>query len=82
MATSYDLLIKQRSVIEFLAAEGCSAANIHARMKTVYDEMCISDCAVRKWEGEAFLQRILTGDESWIHHYDKECKAQSMEYRH
>ncbi|GFN78379.1 hypothetical protein PoB_000488500 [Plakobranchus ocellatus] len=28
MATSNDLLIKQRSVIEFLAAEGCSAANI------------------------------------------------------
>ncbi|GFO19621.1 histone-lysine N-methyltransferase SETMAR-like protein [Plakobranchus ocellatus] len=46
MATSNDLLIKQRSVIEFLAAEGCSAANVHARMKTVYGEMCIS---VRKW---------------------------------
>ncbi|GFO45591.1 histone-lysine N-methyltransferase SETMAR-like protein [Plakobranchus ocellatus] len=51
MAKSNDLLIKQRSVIEFLAAEGCSAANIHARMKTVYGEMCISDCAVRKWVG-------------------------------
>ncbi|GFO29637.1 transposase [Plakobranchus ocellatus] len=49
MATSKDLLIKQRSVIEFLAAEGYSAANIHTRMKTVYGEMCISDCAVRKW---------------------------------
>ena len=49
MATSNDLLIKQRSVIEFLAAEECSAANIHARMKTVYGAMCISDCAVRKW---------------------------------
>ena len=44
MATSTsDLLIKQRSVIEFLAAEGCSAANIHARIKTVYGVMCISD---------------------------------------
>ncbi|GFN81698.1 histone-lysine N-methyltransferase SETMAR-like protein [Plakobranchus ocellatus] len=49
MATSNDILIKERSVIEFLAAERCSAANIHARMKTVYGEMCISDCAVRKW---------------------------------
>ncbi|GFO10264.1 hypothetical protein PoB_003676900 [Plakobranchus ocellatus] len=38
MAMSNDLLIKQRSVIEFLAAEGCSAANIHARMKTVYGQ--------------------------------------------
>ncbi|GFO17236.1 histone-lysine N-methyltransferase SETMAR-like protein [Plakobranchus ocellatus] len=49
MATPNDLLIKQRSVIEFLAAEGCPTANIHARTKTVYHEMCISDCAVRKW---------------------------------
>ncbi|GFN80311.1 histone-lysine N-methyltransferase SETMAR [Plakobranchus ocellatus] len=49
MATSNDLLIKQRSIIEFLAPEGCSAASIRARMETVYGEMCISDCAVRKW---------------------------------
>ncbi|GFO48721.1 histone-lysine N-methyltransferase SETMAR-like protein [Plakobranchus ocellatus] len=49
MVTSNDLLIKQRSVIEFSAAEGCSAANIHARMKTVYGEMCTSDCAICKW---------------------------------
>ncbi|GFO29040.1 histone-lysine N-methyltransferase SETMAR [Plakobranchus ocellatus] len=33
-------------------------------------------------EGEAFLQPILTGDESWVYHYDPECKALSMEYRH
>ncbi|GFO18848.1 histone-lysine N-methyltransferase SETMAR [Plakobranchus ocellatus] len=33
-------------------------------------------------EGEAFLQCILTGDESCILHYDPEFKAQSMEYRH
>ncbi|GFO00549.1 transposase [Plakobranchus ocellatus] len=46
MATSNDLLIKQSSVIEFLAAEGCSAANIHARMKTVYGGMNLpyKDC--------------------------------------
>ncbi|GFO25718.1 histone-lysine N-methyltransferase SETMAR-like protein [Plakobranchus ocellatus] len=54
---SNDLLIKQRPVIEFLAAEGFSAANIHARMKTVYGEMCISDCAVRK------CMRIFKGED-------------------
>ncbi|GFN89061.1 histone-lysine N-methyltransferase SETMAR-like protein [Plakobranchus ocellatus] len=63
MATSNDPLIKQRSVIEFLAAEGYSAANIHARMKTVYGEMCISNCAVRKWvrifKGKDFRETIL-----------------------
>ncbi|GFR79138.1 transposase [Elysia marginata] len=33
-------------------------------------------------ERVAFLQRIMTGDESWVHHYDSGCKAQSIEYRH
>ncbi|GFR96344.1 histone-lysine N-methyltransferase SETMAR [Elysia marginata] len=33
-------------------------------------------------EGEAFLQRILTEDESEVHHYDPECKASSVGYRH
>jgi len=33
-------------------------------------------------EGEDFLKRIITGDETSIHHYDPENKRQSMEYRH
>ncbi|GFO12948.1 histone-lysine N-methyltransferase SETMAR-like protein [Plakobranchus ocellatus] len=33
-------------------------------------------------EGEVFLQHILSGEESWVHHYDPECKAQSMVYTH
>ncbi|GFO25724.1 histone-lysine N-methyltransferase SETMAR-like protein [Plakobranchus ocellatus] len=57
MAMSNDLLIKQHSVIEFSAAEGCSAANIHARMKTVYGAMCILDRAVRK------CMRIFKGED-------------------
>ncbi|GFO43395.1 histone-lysine N-methyltransferase SETMAR-like protein [Plakobranchus ocellatus] len=73
MATSNDLLIKQRSLIEFLAAEGCSAANIHARMKTVYGEMCISDGAVRKW------MRIFKGEdprETILH--DRKCSGRPL----
>ncbi|GFO29197.1 histone-lysine N-methyltransferase SETMAR [Plakobranchus ocellatus] len=58
MATSNDLLIKQRSVNEFLAAEGYSAANIHARMKTVYGEIGISDCAVCKRYPECKAQSM------------------------
>ncbi|GFS23648.1 hypothetical protein ElyMa_006983200 [Elysia marginata] len=53
MATSNDLLIKKlekRPVIEFFAAEVCSATNIHTRMKTVYDEMCISECKAQSME--------------------------------
>lgn len=33
-------------------------------------------------EGEEFLNRIVTGDETWVHHYDPESKRQSMEWKH
>jgi len=33
-------------------------------------------------EGDDFLLRIVTGDESWFHHFEPEMKQQSMEWRH
>jgi len=33
-------------------------------------------------EGDKFLLNVVTGDESWIHHFDTEEKRLSMEYRH
>ena len=33
-------------------------------------------------EGEAFLSRIITGDETWAHHYEPETKRQSVELHH
>jgi len=33
-------------------------------------------------EGEDFLKKIITDDETWVHHYDPENKRQSMEYCH
>ena len=33
-------------------------------------------------EGDQFLLNIVTGDESWIHHFDPEEKRLSMGYRH
>ena len=33
-------------------------------------------------EGDAFLDRIITGDETWVHHYEPECKRQIMEWKH
>jgi len=30
-------------------------------------------------EGDSFLDRIITGDETWCHHYEPESKRQSME---
>ena len=31
-------------------------------------------------EGDSFLDRIITGDEKWCHHYELESKRQSMEW--
>ena len=31
---------------------------------------------------ETFLERIVTGDETWIHHHEPESKKASMEWRH
>jgi hypothetical protein len=33
-------------------------------------------------EGDAFLRRIITGDETWIHHYAPESKHQSLEWKY
>ena len=33
-------------------------------------------------KGERFLSRIITGDETWVHHYEPESKRQSMEWKH
>jgi hypothetical protein len=31
---------------------------------------------------DAFLDRIITGDETWVHHYELECKWHSIEWKH
>ncbi|GFS15789.1 histone-lysine N-methyltransferase SETMAR [Elysia marginata] len=51
-------------------------------MKAQGRDMCAKLLERYNAEGEAFLQRILTGDESWVHHYDPECKAQSVGHRY
>ncbi|GFR97744.1 histone-lysine N-methyltransferase SETMAR [Elysia marginata] len=51
-------------------------------MKAQRKDVCTQLLERYNADGEAFLQRILTGEESWVHHYDPECKAQSMEYMH
>src|SRR6476619_7374733 len=33
-------------------------------------------------EGKAFMNSIVTGDESWAHHYEPETKRQSMQWHH
>ncbi|BFZ13360.1 hypothetical protein BsWGS_16399 [Bradybaena similaris] len=33
-------------------------------------------------EGEDMMNRIITGDESWVHHYQPESKRASMQWKH
>jgi len=33
-------------------------------------------------EGDSLLDRIITGDETWCHHYEPESIRQSMEWQH
>ncbi|GFR22846.1 histone-lysine N-methyltransferase SETMAR [Trichonephila clavata] len=33
-------------------------------------------------DGNDFLFRIVTGDETWVHHFTLESKAASMEWKH
>lgn len=33
-------------------------------------------------EGEDFLERIVIGDETWVHHFEPESKRQSMTWKH
>jgi len=33
-------------------------------------------------EGDGFLRRIVTGDETWVHYYQSETKKASKEWRH
>ncbi|GFR60988.1 histone-lysine n-methyltransferase setmar-like protein [Elysia marginata] len=142
MSSSMDLRIKQRAVIEFLTAEGCSPIEIYSRMKVVYGEMCLDlirenrsvkqieisiEIAVSqervhhiitnllgyrkvsaRWvprmltpqmklqrvhicrkllakfdeDGEDFLRQIVTGDESWVHHYRSNSRRSIDTKRH
>jgi hypothetical protein len=42
---------------------------------------CCQDL-IENEEGSNFLQRVITGDESWIYEYDLETKRQREEWKH
>ena len=44
-----DVRIRQRSVIEFLAAEGEMPIRIHERLKNVYGDATVDVSTVRRW---------------------------------
>ena len=44
-------------------------------------EVCSRHLACYREEGDNFLQQIVTGDETWIHHYEPERKRQSVQWK-
>ena len=62
---------------------------LYIRSKTVHFNMesCYGGMSTRlkqrevTEDGDQFLFNIVTGDESWIHHFDPEEKRLSMQYR-
>lgn len=60
----------------------CSCC-VHKQLIELHKEKCLD---ISKWlldrcgaEGDNCLERIVTGDEIWIHHYEPESKCQSVE---
>lgn len=51
-------------------------------MMTARLEACQRLLSRYESEGNDFLYSIVTGDGSWMRHYDPELKSQSLEYRH
>ncbi|GFR71535.1 transposase [Elysia marginata] len=51
------------------------------QMKLQRVQICRELLAKFDEDGEDFLRQVVTGDESWVHHFDPESKQQSKEYR-
>ena len=55
---------------------------VRVNMESCYGGMSRLQQRAVTEEGDQFLFNIVTGDESWIHHFDPEEKRMSMQYRH
>ncbi|UYV63273.1 hypothetical protein LAZ67_2003615 [Cordylochernes scorpioides] len=82
-----------RAVIRFLYREGVKPFEIHSRMKAVYGgiESCLDDAPRPGAPVKSFwndmklreiLDRIVTGDESWIHHHIPDSERSNAEWHH
>jgi hypothetical protein len=48
----------------------------------VWKEVCSDLLSHYEADGESFLSQIVTGDETWIHHFELETKRQSVVWNH
>ena len=52
------------------------------KMKDCRCEASSENLKLMQLDWNLFLKHIVTGDETWIHHYDPESKQQSMQWKH
>jgi hypothetical protein len=45
-------------------------------------EICTQFLHQYERKGEGVLERIVMGDETWVHHFEPESKQQSMQWKH
>ena len=50
--------------------------------KQMHLDICQQNLDRYDKEGDAFLDRIITGDETWVHHYESGYRRQIMEWKH
>jgi len=50
--------------------------------KKVSVDVCTDLLSRLQAEPQSFLDRIVTQDETWVHHFDPEIKRQSMIWKH
>ena len=69
-----------------LAFHKVCAQWVPKQLTEFHKEKCLYIC---QWlldpygaEGDHFLERIVMGDEKWVHHYEPESKHQRMEWKH
>jgi hypothetical protein len=87
---AYHLLISHGSVHEIIHSR-LDFHKVRARWvpkqlteehKRTYLTVCQSLLNRYRQESDAFLRRIITGDETRIHHYAPDSKRQSLEWKH
>ena len=49
--------------------------------KRAHQTICQEHMDSHALEGDAFLHQIVTGDESWVYHYEPESKRQSTQWK-
>jgi hypothetical protein len=45
-------------------------------------DICFRHLARYREEGNNFLQRIITRNETWLHHFQPEIKRKNMQWKH